>query len=318
MPADVESLFYVGTTPWHGLGKPMPNEVTSEEAIVLAGLDWEVEVAPIVTNDQKRTAIVNRRVTRRLTDSAILGIVPKRFVPIQNREAFKFFDGVMGENKATYHTAGSLQGGSKVWILAKLPGVIEIGKDEVEKYVLLSNSFDGSRPLQMLFTPVRVVCSNTLSMALGKSKRDRVSPRVSIRHNLHKELMLEQAKKLMASAVAYYEKFGDFTNFLAGKQLVTQQVDNIVAKVFPPNRQELVTPAISEMRGEVTRLFDEGKGHDAVAGSAWALVNAFAEFADHGLASKKKHREDRSYSIWFGGARGLKNRATAAVTAAVM
>lgn len=333
MSANVETMMYAGEVPWHGLGTSLPLEVSSEEAIRLSGLDWDVELASIVTDDQKRTGVDQYRVTRRTTDNLILGVVKSTFKPIQNRAAFGMFDGVVGTGRAIYHTAGALQNGSKVWILAKLPGAMVIGgKDEVDRYLLLSNAHDGTRPLQMLFTPVRVVCANTLGVALGRRKEDMVedeggeekeawdrwAPRVAIRQNAKAEQKMKEAERCMKKALQYYEKFGDFANFLASTQLRNNQVGNIVAEVFPPNKKKELTPTIMYHRGEVFRLFEEGKGHDQIAGSAWALFNAFAEYADHSWAfrsvrtddSTEQQVQDRSYSVWMGGARSLKQRAT--------
>lgn len=324
MSAEVETMMFAGALPWHGLGKQLEGEVTSKEAIIHAGLDWEVEVARIVSADEKRTAVDNYRMTRRMTDNAVLGIVPKNYVPIQNRTAFALMDTVVGEGKAVYHTAGSLQGGSKVFLLAKLPGVMEIGKligtaDAVERYVLLSNPHDGGA-LQMLFTPVRVVCSNTLGAALQRDSGDAVTmlaPRVKIRHTKGAEAQMREAGRIMKAAHRYYETFGNFAEFIYRRQVNTQQVTNVLAEVFPPNKKKEVTGRILEHRGAVLRLFDEGKGHDArgVKGSAWALWNAFTEYADHTYALRgAKEAQDRSYSVLMGGARGLKNRATKSIS----
>lgn len=323
MTADVETMFYAGMVPWHGIGTAVPAEVTSEEAIRLAGLDWLVETAPIVSNDNKRTAVDRWRITRRVTDNAVLGIVRKNFHPIQNKDAFKMFDGVNGRKEAIYHTAGSLQGGSKVWILAKLPGVLEIGKglgfsDEVEQYLLLSNSHDGSSPLQMIFTPVRVVCSNTLAMALHSESKVIAAPRVRIRHTSNADLAMKEAEKVMGHALAYYKKFGDFAGYLREKQVSSSQATEIINQAFPANKKKIVTPAVLGHRVSVEELFVEGKGHESIAGSAWALLNAFAEYADHGYSpSRAKTPEDRSYSIWMGGARGLKQRAERLISQAI-
>lgn len=333
MSADVETMMYAGEVPWHGIGKAVPADVTAEQAIKLAELDWDVETAPIVTNDQKRTAVDDYRVTRRVQDNCILGVVPKNFKPIQNRDAFGLFDRVVGTGRAIYHTAGSLQNGSKVFILAKLPGMLEVGKgigktDDVEKYLLLSNAHDGTRPLQMLFTPVRVVCSNTLGMALMRKEADdaetfhAIPPRVSIRQNAKAELKLKEAERIMGKALQYYEKFGDFAGCLYAKQLGGSQVVNIIDEVFPPNKRKEVTPAILGHRTAVEDLFVSGKGHDRIAGSAWALLNAFAEYADHSYGVRKalrtKDPSDRSYSILMGGAKGLKQRATKVISEAVL
>jgi len=331
MPADVETMFYAGQVPWHGIGTALPEEVNAEQAIKLASLDWDVETAKIVTNDQKRTAVDDYRVTRRIQDNAILGVVKKSFKPIQNRDAFRLFDSVVGEGKAVYHTAGSLQGGSKVWILSKLPGVMEIGKgvgniDEIERYLLLSNAHDGTRPLQMLFTPVRVVCSNTLGMALdirnGSDKVTRLAPRVTIAHNIKAKQHMKEAGRMMKAALNYYEKFGDFANFLYARQVNTVQVKNIISEVFPPNQKREVTPTIAQHRMAVEDLFVSGKGHDKIAGSAWALFNAFTQYADHSwavsAAKKSKEPADRAYSIWMGGAKGLKQRSGRIIGEATM
>jgi len=319
MSADVEAMFYAGQVPWHGIGTAVPLEVTSDEAIKIGGLDWDVEVAPIVSNDQKRTSVDDYRITRRVTDNAILGVVKANFVPIQNRDAFQMFDKVNGRKEAIYHTAGSLRGGSKVFILAKLPGVIEVGKnigkvDEVERYLLLSNAHDGSCPLQMIFTPVRVVCSNTLAMALHSNNGYEVTktaPRVKVRHTKHAHKMMVEAERTMGAALGYYKKFGDFADFFYSKQLSSNQVKGVTETVFPPNKKKIVTPAVLGHRTAVEELFVSGKGHDKIAGSAWALLNAFAEYADHSYAASgnKKTADDRSYSILMGGARGLKQRA---------
>lgn len=328
MTANVERLMYVGKTPWHGIGTAMENPVGSAEAIRLAGLDWEVDVAPIVTNDQVRTNVDEYRVTRRVTDEAILGVVKRGWKPIQNKEAFNLFDTVLGEQAAFYHDAGSLQGGSKVFITAKLPEPILVGpaKDPVDRYLLLSNAHDGTRPLQMLFTPVRVVCCNTLNLALSKGGDDektRFAPRVAISHRVlakTRELQKVEAVRVMGQAHRWYQTFGDWTSFLSSNQLNVNQVKNIVAEVFPPNKKKEVTPAIIGHRVEIERLFVEGKGHETVgiAGTGWALLNAFTEYADHSWAARGKgDASDRSYSILMGGSKGLKNRAAKVISEAV-
>ena len=321
MSADVEMMAYVGKTPWHGLGKEYPEGtmVASSQMIVDAGLDWDVEVAKIVTNDQLRTAVDSKRVVRRVTDQAILGIVNAGWRPIQNKDAFTMFDNTIIKGHARYETAASLQGGSKVFILAKMPEVIEIGKgDPVERYLLLSNAHDGTRPLQMLFTPVRVVCSNTLAIALRFSSGDhvtKIAPRVAIKHSANNQkFLMKEAERVMGAAVQYYEKFGDFAKFLASKQVTTDVAETILEIMFPPNKKEEITPTIQDHRDSVEHLFMEGKGQDipSIKGSAWALLNAFGEYADHGFVfrSKKcKEPQDRAYSIWMGGAKGLKERA---------
>ena len=308
------------------LGTQLTEDMLSTDVIKAAGLDWSVEVAPIVTNDQKRTGIDDYRVTRRVEDSLILGVVKRSYQPIQNVDAFKMFDNVVKDGRILYHNAGYFRGGSKIFVTAKLPGVIEIGKgvgktDEVERYLLLSNSHDGSRPLTMLFTPVRVVCENTLSLALSPRSADEVTktaPRVAVKHTALAARAMREAERVMSQAVRYYERFGDWAEFLYERQLNTAQVEGIIQEVFPPNKKKEVTPKVKLHRENVERLFDEGKGHSAIAGSAWALLNSFAEYADHGLARMKSDESsDQNYSILMGGMKNLKQFASKVIFEAV-
>lgn len=329
MSIDIKA--FAGLSAWQGAGVALPDGVTADQAIKLAKLDWNVETAEIVTNDQKRTNVDDHRVTRRIEDNAILGVVRKRYKPIQNAEAFGLFEGVARQGRVGFTAAGEMRGGSRVFIVAKMPDVLEVGKgigniDVVERYLLLSNAHDGSRPLQMVFTPVRVVCENTLNMALNVKKtgdkKTRMAPRVRILHNSKAAFQMKQAEKAMGAALVYYTKFGEFSEALYRKQVSGGQVTNIVNEVFPPNKEKEVTPAIAEHRRQVENLFVAGKGHDKIAGSAWALINAFAEYADHGFAIKKAVKEkepsERAYSIWMGGSQNLKQRANNVVSEAVL
>lgn len=319
--------------PWQGAGTELPPDISAEQAMKLAKLDWDVETAPIITNDQKRTDVDRWRVTRRVQDNTILGVVHKGYKPIQNRDAFGLFDRVVSTGRMTPWTAaGELAGGSKVFIVSRLPGMMEIGKgvgpvDEVERYLLLANSHDGSYPLRMVFTPVRVMCENTLALALHTEKSGdkitKIAPQVAVKHTKGNELQMRVAEKTMGAALRYYEKFGDFAGCLYSKQLGSDQVRGIVETVFPPNKHKEVTPNIVGHRTSVERLFVEGKGHEKIAGSAWALLNAFAEYADHGYSLKKDKEGSvdfgaRSKSIWMGGAKVLKNKATEAISKAVL
>jgi phage/plasmid-like protein (TIGR03299 family) len=211
-----------------------------------------------------------------------------------------------------------------------LPEVIEVGKgigktDDVEKYLLLSNAHDGTRPLQMLFTPIRVVCSNTLNSALYERNKEgelkAKAPRVSVQHTENAKKMIKEAERVMAAAYKYYEKFGDFCNFMYSKQLSSNQVENIINEVFPPNKKKEVTPKIQLHRLEVKKLFEDGKGQkqSGVAGSAWALYNGFTEYADHYFApSKAESQEDLTYSVLLGSSKGLKNKAIKSITEALI
>ena len=168
MPANVETMFSVRETPWHGLGRIIMDAPASREALELAGLDWQVESRNIYSGTG--AMIPGYRANVRSTDDAVLGVVSDRYRIVQNEEAFQFTDDLLGEG-VTYETAGSLQGGKKVWMLARLPRKYLIAGDQVVPYLVIFNSHDGSSGVKVATTPIRVVCQNTLNLALNTAKR---------------------------------------------------------------------------------------------------------------------------------------------------
>lgn len=168
MAALVENLFYVRETPWHGQGLRVEEAPTSEDAIRLAGLDWEVQQQPIYLADG--TEIEGNYANVRSTDKKPLGIVGDRYKIVQNTEAFAFTDALLGEG-VKYETAGSLKDGKVIWLLARMPETIEILGDKVDPYMVFTNTHDGSGAVRVCMTPIRVVCNNTLNAAMRGAKR---------------------------------------------------------------------------------------------------------------------------------------------------
>ena len=168
MPGYVEKMMYVGNTPWHGIGVALDAPPSAEEAIKAAGLNWKVQKQPIFTphrGQKNMEEIEGFSAVVRKDKRRVLGVVGKTWQPLQNREAFQFFDPFIQAKVADYNTAGSLKDGQQVWVLAKLradPMQVVKG-DEVEKYLLLSNSHDGKAAVNVRFTPVpglpSAVCS---------------------------------------------------------------------------------------------------------------------------------------------------------------
>ena len=184
-----ERVFTVGTA-WHGLGTVVKEAVTAEQAIQLAKLAYEVEHQPIFTNNEQidsHVAIVRK------DNKAVLGITTPKYKIIQNTEAFSFFDTVVGEGQAIYHSAGALGKGERIWILAKLPNNIVINQDDVvEKYLCLTTTHDGKNSLKAFFTPIRVVCQNTLNMSMINAKNG-----ISIRHSGNIKDKVEEAREIL-------------------------------------------------------------------------------------------------------------------------
>lgn len=305
---NVESMMYAGVAPWHGIGVPVATELRSDEALRLAGLDWSVRTAPVFAG-QDHSVVERWRAVVRESDAKPLGLVGDRYEPIQNADAFRFFDEVVGAGEAIYHTAGSLDGGRRVWILAKLPGEVRVGRDDVtEKFLLLTNSHDGSTTLRMLFTPVRVVCQNTLNVALQEGAGDGIA----IRHTRTAMTRLEQARHALGLATKFYDQFAEASEMLVRSSYSDAQVLQLTQTLFPDG-DEGVSPRMQKARDKVIELFECGRGHEAIRGTAWAALNAVAEYVDHHQPTRgvddASRASGRLASVWFGNRAAMKQRA---------
>lgn len=311
MAANVETMMYAGQAPWHGLGTRVPQEVTSEEALRVAGLDWSVATVPVLAGvpDQVPVGVEGWKAVIRLGDMKALGVVGDRYRPIQNGEAFTFFDELVGEGQAIYHTAGALDGGRRVWILAKLPGEVVVARDDVtEKFLLLTNSHDGTTSLRMFFTPVRVVCQNTLNLALSQG----IGEGIAIRHTASALVRLNQAREALGIANRFYDQFGAEAQVLVRASYGDAQMKELAETILPASEGEVSTRTL-RAREKVVDLFENGQGHAPIRGTAWAALNAVAEFTDHFRttrgADEHARAEARLTSTWFGSGAGLKRLA---------
>lgn len=311
MAHNVETMMYAGLAPWHGLGTRVPQEVTSEEALRVAGLDWSVATVPVLAGgpDQAPVGVEGWKAVIRLTDMKALGVVGDRYRPIQNGEAFTFFDELVGEGQAIYHTAGALDGGRRVWILAKLPGEVVVARDDVtEKFLLLTNSHDGTTSLRMFFTPVRVVCQNTLNLALSQG----MGEGIAIRHTASALARLNQAREALGIANRFYDQFGLEAQVLVRASYSDAQMKELAETILPALEGEVSTRTL-RAREKVVDLFENGQGHAPIRGTAWAALNAVAEFTDHFRstrgADELTRAEARLTSTWFGSGAGLKRLA---------
>lgn len=299
------SVFYVGDPPWHQLGQRLDNTATSVEAIAAAGLDYTVSKKPLkaVLRTKKYMDVMDHYATVRTDTGEVLGVVGGRYSPIQNRDAFTFFDSLVGTGEAIYHTAGALGRGERMWILAKLPGYIKVqGEDIVEKFLLLTNSHDGSCLVRAKLTPIRVVCQNTLTAALGGLDEE-----VRIRHTPSAVSKLEQAHKLLGLTNILYDQLKQILGKMANHQLSTANLFAYVSRVIPSPDDEIPSTRTRHIRDRILELHESGQGADMSRGSLWGAYNAVTEYTDHMLCSNDPNR--RLTSIWFGGGEKLKERA---------
>ena len=303
-------MFYTGERPWHGLGVELDKPATAEQAIKAAQMGWEVKKVPVHLPDG--VEIPGHFATVREDTGVALGVVGDQYQPIQNKNAFSFFDSVVGEGQAIYHTAGSLGQGERVWILAKLPEIIRVTvEDVVEEFLLLTNSHNGWSSLRMFYTPVRVVCQNTLNMALGGAARKGIA----IRHSGDIRNKIGEAQRALGLAIEFYSEFAEVSALLRNRALAMKELDVYLKGVVPDPKGGAISTRAQNVRQEMTRLFESGKGNTlpGVRGTLWAAVNAVAEYADHVRSPRAKDPADRASnrleSIWFGSGATLKSRA---------
>lgn len=308
------SMMYVGEAPWHGLGTKLNEPATAAEAIAAAGLDWRVSKQPlyaiaghVVLPVANKFAIVREDLWGK-QDCPIYGIVGSDYTPLQNHEAFAFFDPIVGEkNAAIYHTAGALGEGERVWIMAKLPSDMHvIGEDIANKYLLLSNSHDGNSSVQIKFTPIRVVCQNTLTMALSEG------PTIRVPHTKDLQVRLKQAERALGLIHVRFDQLEDSFKAMVRVPMDSNKLREYLQVVFPDPRDsenERALKRVQDNRLLAECLFAEGQGNQlkGVTGTLWAAYNGVTELIDHRATAQPNDR--RLDSVWFGAGYSTKARA---------
>lgn len=295
------SMFSVGETPWHRLGKVVNTAPTAAEAIELAGLNWQVNIEPAYTWDAK--AIEGSKITRRSTDGKVLGIVGDRYRPLQNVEAFKFFDAFVEAGEASYETAGALHGGSRVWILAKLNrNPLTVGaQDKINKYVLLSNGHDGKLSCRVGFTGTRVVCQNTLNMAHSA----KASKLIRIRHNSKIVQNLDNIRTTMNMIDAEFEATGEMYNRMANTGINKNDLETYVKKILGKDDG---TDGGKRAIARVMQLAATGLGSDldSASGTVYGAYQAVNEYLNHYQGRTEENRLD---NLVYGQAQNVDSKA---------
>ena len=273
MPACVESLFSVREVPWHGLGQILDNPVTSKEAIVAAGLDWNVVTKEVYVGGVKTPGYV---ANVRDSDNAVLGIVTNRYSIIQNREAFEFTDSLVSDGELTYETAGSLRNGKQIWLLGKLPKT-EILGDDLEPYICFTNTHDGTGAVRVCMTPVRVVCNNTLNLALRTAKRS-----WSTRHTGDIQSKVREAQATLGMANDYISALKQEAENLANINVSDETIEGILDQIYPvkDDASDLTKGRIDGLKEEFFRCLGMSDIKQ-FRGTAYGAMMAATDFADH-------------------------------------
>ena len=275
MAANIESMFYVREKPWHGLGTMVEKAPTSSEALIYAGLDWEVEQKDVYTQDGD--LISGYKANTRSTDSSILGIVSDRYKVVQNEDAFQFTDDLLGAG-VTYETAGALQGGRKVWMLAKMPHRYIIAGDEITPYMVVMNSHDGSSGIKVAMTPIRVVCQNTLNLALNSAKRIWTT-----KHTENVMSRVHEARETLLLAEAYMGELGKGIDALSKIKLTDKKIMEFMNEFFPVGSDMPEAQRKNNLRllNDMKHRYFDAPDLSHVGKNGYRFINAVSDFATH-------------------------------------
>jgi phage/plasmid-like protein (TIGR03299 family) len=249
--------------------------LSSSQALTVSGLDWAVTQQPIYTASGQ--LIPNYKANVRETDSAILGVVSDRYQVVQNAEAFSFTDELLGYD-VRYETAGSLQGGRRVWLLAKLPEKYTIGDDEITPYLVFSNSHDGSAAITVAMTPVRIVCMNTLNLALREAKRT-----WSAKHIGNIQGKLHEAQETLQLAHRYMSGLGRELDAMCRISLSDSKVLSYISELIPTpeNATEIQKRNVSQVRDDIMARYFEAPDLKLLPKTAYRFINAISDSVTH-------------------------------------
>lgn len=287
------SMAYAGEVPWHGLGVKVPPDLTPDQIMEAAGLDWEVTKVPLFMEQDGKKIDAGMTALVRSTDGKILTHVTDKWEPIQNRDAFEFFSEYVMAGDMEMHTAGSLKGGRIVWGLAKVKDSFELktpqGTDLVESYLLFTNPHRFGQSIDVRFTPIRVVCNNTLTMAI----QEKNSQMVKVSHR--RKFDAAKVKETLGIANRYMHQYKEIAEFLSSKRYTKDSLVEYFTKVFPKYNGE---------EGDRTRNSDRAlevvvqqPGNELAAGSWWQAFNAVTYMTDHELGRTPSSRLE---SAWYG------------------
>lgn len=285
MSAEVESMFYVRETPWHGLGTRVTKELSSQEALIAAGLNWNVVQKKIYTEEGRPVSGFYANV--RDSDGKVLGVVTNRYRIVQNREAFAFTDELLGKG-VKYETAGSLREGRKIWILARLPKAYRLAEDKVMPYLVFSNSHDGSGAIKVAMTPIRVVCNNTLNLALQRA--DRIW---SANHTGNMESKLEDARMTLFMAENYMYELTKEAGRLSRKMVSDAEAEEYIKFLLPiaTDATETTERNVKKLREDLRKRYYFAPDLKEVGKNGYRFINAVSDFATHA----KPLRETANY-----------------------
>lgn len=293
----------VGAPPWHTLGTELVNPATAREAIEAADLNYTVIKIPWKQIPDRYLTVGNSDpwAVMRTDTGAVLGIVGKHPEPVQNRDAFAFFDPLVAAGKATYVAAGIFGRGELLWMMVRLPGFIGVhGDDIVGRHLLLSHSHTETLGTQVRLAPLRLVCSNTLTAPFN----DRGE--AFVHHSAYSARDGRWADSLLASAIARYDQLDRTFNRMALTEINYKQLLDFVTKLAPDEGEEKNTAKNQAVRTACLSSYETSQGADLARGTLWGAFNSVADYTDHKMDG---YPRGRLKSLWFGEGESLKLKA---------
>lgn len=288
MSANVETMFSVREVPWHGICTLVQEAPTSKDALELAGLNWTVDGKPVY--DSNGIEIKGYKANTRSSDGSVLGVVTDRYKVVQNFEAFDFTDNLVGEG-VTYETAGSLKNGKTIWLLAKMPER-KILEDDFDPYICFTNSHDGTGAIRVVSTPIRVVCNNTLNLALSNATRS-----WSTKHMGDMNSKLQEAKHTLQLANDYLDALAENADRLANEKFMSEDVNAVLDELFP------ITEDMSDRKKNNIQLAKDGIQACMLApdlikflNTKWGFINAVSDWVGH--ANPTRATESYAENNW--------------------
>lgn len=297
------SMAYAGDLPWHGLGTKVSNDLTPLQMLEAAGLDWKVVTQPCFTMIDDKRVKIGKQALVRDSDNQILDIISDDWKPMQNEDAFEFFNDFVAAGDMSMETAGSLKGGKIVWALASVKESFELfgGKDKVDAYLHFTNPHSYGQSIDVRFTSIRVVCANTLSASLNQKSKNMVKV------NHRREFDPDQVKETLGVAKGKLQLYKEAATFLSQKRYKNEDIVEYFTRVFPvmsskPDSQK----ELSKSASLALSVMDTQPGAELGAGSWWQAFNATTYCVDHLIG---RSADTRLQSAWYGTNSKLKVKA---------
>lgn len=307
MAISVETIAYAGETPWHGLGVAVSNDLSPQEMMRKADLDWTVETVESFIEHNGEKIPTGQKALVRSTDGKVLSNVGENWVPVQNSEAFEFFSEYVLAGDMEMHTAGSVRGGKTVWALAKVKESFDIfGGDQVDSYLLFSNPHEYGKSVDVKFTPIRVVCNNTLTFAINNASKRQAK----VGHR--SEFNANAVKETLGLAHEKFAMYKEMAQFLGGKRFSQESLIQYYNEIFPNTSRTSIDRTVKELEdlSRNARICYENlesqPGANFAEGSWWQAFNSVTYVTDH---LQGRNAENRLHSQWFGGNQLRKHKA---------